>query len=122
MFSLGTEAVVVPVPMNFFRQARRGFNQAEALAGVFAELVGAPLAPRLLGRRLRLRHQAELDTDDARRRNAAGSFNLLGHFRAGQEFVLVDDVATSGATLQAAAATLKAGGAGRVSAVVFLRR
>lgn len=113
-------AIIVPVPMHPFREALRGFNQADELADAVARVAGRPLASGLLRRRLRLRAQANLPAG-RRRANALGSVALSGRMHNGATFVLVDDVVTTGATLDACAAALKAAGAGEVWAVTFLR-
>lgn len=113
-------AVIVPVPMHPFREALRGFNQAEALADVVAAVTARRRGSDVLRRRLRFRAQANLP-NVRRRANALGSVVLASRVPMGASFVLVDDVVTTGATLDACAAALKAGGAGTVWAVTFLK-
>lgn len=113
-------ALVVPVPMHPFREALRGFNQAEGLARVAAAVTGGPCMSGLLRRRFRLLAQANLPAG-RRRANAAGSIAVSGRVPKGAAILLVDDVVTTGATLDACAAALKATGAGPVWATTFLR-
>jgi ComF family protein len=107
-----------PVPMTPWRQWRRGFNQADDLARRLGLPVVRPLA--------RWRHrpaQASLHSDQ-RRRNLAGAMLVLRHRRAsvrGRVIVLVDDVVTTGATLEACAAALQDAGAKDVRAVTVAR-
>lgn len=113
-------AVAVPVPLHPYRLALRGFNQAAVLARAFAEHFGTECEVGLLRRRFSLRRQAATPEAD-RRRLRAGSFAA----RLGQSVppscLLVDDVLTSGATLNDCAAALKTAGARQVYALAVLR-
>ena len=112
--------LLVPVPLSNQRLAERGFNQALELA---RQLAPAKLAPRLL---LRVRDTASQARLDRRQRSA----NLRHAFAVdpqraaalrGRAVLLMDDVMTSGATLESAAAALRRAGAARVTAVVLAR-
>ena len=110
---------VTYVPLHWWRRWRRGFNQAEYLAG---RLVQDPRLKRLLLKNpvsLARRHRptASQRTLDAvaRQRNLRNAFEPLQSLH-GQHVAIVDDVMTTGATVNALAATLKRAGAGRVSA------
>ena len=114
---------VVPVPLHRRRKRERGFNQAEALA----QGLQRPVWPVL--RRVRAtRAQVDLPAD-ARRRNVAQAFALRSHWfgghgspaLAGRTLVIVDDVATTGATLVACARVLYAAGVREVRAVTAAR-
>lgn len=118
----GADAVV-PVPLHWNRRRQRGFNQAEHLA----RGLGPPVWQVL--RRVQMsRPQVELPADE-RRRNVAAAFALRRPWFAarstarlsGSAVVLVDDVATTGATLVACARVLYAAGAREVRAVTAAR-
>jgi ComF family protein len=119
--------VVVPVPLHRRRLRQRGFNQADDLA----RGLGLPVAPVL--RRIRATApQVDLPADQ-RRENVRDAFAIrraidfcglrssAGPFDARPVVVLVDDVATTGATLEACARVLKAGGAAEVRALTAAR-
>jgi ComF family protein len=101
--------ICVPVPLHPLRHYTRGFNQAQALA---AQL-GLPMVRAL--RRVR-RTPPQADLPEARRHaNVRGAFRLRRRARVnGLVVVLVDDVSTTGATLDACAAALIEGGAAEV--------
>jgi ComF family protein len=120
---LAAADAVVPVPLHWRRQWARGFNQADAISlGL-----GAPRW-RLLRRTRGTRPQADLDAAE-RRRNVLGAFALrrgpyadcVARRLSGACVVLVDDVSTTGATLEACAAVLRDAGAAEVRAVTVAR-
>jgi len=112
--------VVLPMPLSRERLAERGFNQALELAKLLAP---TQVEASLL---LRIRHttaQAALDRK-ARLANVKGAFAidpLCADAVRGRKIVIVDDVMTSGASLHAAAQTLRDAGASHVTAIVFAR-
>jgi ComF family protein len=122
----GADAAV-PVPLHWLRRHRRGFNQAALLA----RELGVPVWD-VLRRRRRTRPQIELPAD-ARHVNVDGAFRigawpLFRGFRSigarplsGAVLVLVDDVSTTGATLDACARVLLAAGAAEVRALTAAR-
>ena len=108
-----------PVPLAFERQSERGFNQSQEIARRVAADSGRPLRSDIL---LRTRHtSAQMDLAlDERRRNVRGAFVARGDLR-GMRVAVVDDVMTTGATLDEVAAALKAAGAARVTNLVVAR-
>ncbi|MEW6193381.1 MAG: ComF family protein [Bacillota bacterium] len=105
--------LVVPVPLSRERLRKRGFNQAELLAGVVAESAGSRLV-QVLQKTGDTPPQARLDKA-GRLGNVAGSFCVADTSQIeGGTVLLVDDVFTTGSTLSAAAEALLDGGAGRV--------
>jgi ComF family protein len=114
---------VVPVPLHPWRRARRGFNQAEDLA----RHLRAPVR-RVLWRVRATAPQTALDAR-ARRRNLDGAFRLSPFVTSrrrqewleGRTVVLIDDVRTTGATLDACATLLKAVGVEEVRALTVAK-
>lgn len=93
--------VVVPVPLHPRRLVERGYNQAALLARAVARETGARFEPRALVRHVDTPRQAELGREE-RLRNVAEAFALRKPMAiAGRRVLLVDDVFTTGATLQA---------------------
>src|SRR5262249_42333473 len=109
--------LVVPVPMAARRRKERGYNQAALLAAQVFEAVGGTVADCLERdeRPAQMGLSAEL-----RAMNLAGAVRSRGQLH-GERVLLIDDVATTGATLSACAEAIKAAGAGNVSALVFAR-
>jgi ComF family protein len=109
---------LIAVPLGTARQRERGFNQSIEIARVVARRTGLPLVTGLV-RTGNAPPQATLPWAQ-RRRNVRGAFACAGSF-AGRHVALVDDVMTTGATLEAAAAVLLQCGAARVDAWVVAR-
>lgn len=114
----GRELVLVPVPLAARRQRQRGYNQSERIAFELGRLLGFRVRRDLLQRVRETGTQTAL-TPEGRRANVADCFAGLGP--RGLSLVVVDDVFTTGATLEAAAAALVAAGAEKVDAVTFAR-
>ncbi|MEX2237737.1 MAG: phosphoribosyltransferase family protein [Dehalococcoidia bacterium] len=112
--------VLVPVPLHRSRQRQRGYNQAQKLGEGYAEATGLGLAPELLRRVRNTKAQAAGLDLDQRMANVEGAFEA-SPLAAGRRVLLLDDVITTGATVQACAAALIAVGAASVSAVSFSR-
>jgi predicted amidophosphoribosyltransferase len=106
------------VPPDGERSAKRGHHPAERLAEELATRWELPAEP-LLGRARRAEQRQRGLTLAARRRNVRGAFRPVA--RAPPAVVLVDDVYTSGATVNAAASALRRAGARRVEVVTFAR-
>lgn len=113
---------VVPVPLHFWRQRGRGYNQAELLARAFSAWTGVPLAAKALKRRQMTRSQTDLDRE-ARRENVRDAFRVRDYEEIiGKQILLIDDVCTTGATLDACARALRRAGAKRVLAMTVARQ
>ena len=112
--------VIVPIPLAAVRLLRRGHNQAYALAKRCKRSLGIPLRPTLLTRRKNTQPQTGLGRR-GRARNVAGAFHAESAV-AGLHVALVDDVMTTGATLNAAARACRKSGAARVDVWVATRR
>ncbi len=114
-------AAAVPVPLAGGRRRSRGYNQSELLAREVARQAGLPVLPHALGRRRAAPPQARSADEAARRANVAGAFAAESSRLPAGGVLLIDDVMTSGATLDACAAALRAAGSGPIFALTFAR-
>jgi ComF family protein len=113
--------VLVPVPLHHRRLRERGYNQASLLARELGRLLNLPATDDCLIREQHSPPQARTSTVDERRRNVASAFACRNHGLKDKQVLLIDDVATSGATLDACAAALKAAGATSVWGLALAR-
>lgn len=112
--------LIVPVPLHPSRRRERGYNQAELLAGVVGRWLETPVDGDLLVRTSSAGPQARSASREQRRANVAGAFKAQ-RAAPGKSVLIVDDVTTTGATLQECAAALRKAGARRVWALTFTR-
>lgn len=109
-----TGDLVIPVPLHRSRERQRGFNQAELIAG----RLGRPMSTHLVRRRKNTPSQTGL-TRNQRIRNLAAAFEVRGEVKGG--VIVVDDVYTTGSTVNELARALKRAGAERVEVLTVAR-
>jgi ComF family protein len=120
---LGEGDALVPVPLHWRRLWARRFNQSAALAREISRASNVPVAHAVLKRVKATAQQVGLSRTQ-RAENVQGAFRVPHAARGeikGRRFILVDDVLTSGATLDACARSLLRAGAAQVDALVFAR-
>jgi predicted amidophosphoribosyltransferase len=111
-------AVLLPVPLGAKRRQERGYNQAEEVARRAGAKLGVPLETALLARTRETASQVSLPKW-RRRENMRGAFGAAHEADPALLYIVVDDVCTTGATLSAALATLRAAGARHILAVAL---
>lgn len=112
---------LIPVPLHHRRLRERGYNQSSLLARELSRLVSLPL---IEGTFLRLKNsppQARTKSAEERQRNVAGVFLCRDGRLEGGHVLLIDDVCTSGATLNSCASALRAAGAASVWGLTLAR-
>jgi len=114
---------LVPVPLHWRRLWARRFNQSAALAGAISALCNVPVTHEALKRVRPTTQQVGLSKNE-RAENVQGAFRVLAEWKAeitDKRLVLIDDVLTSGATVDACARALLREGAAHVDVLVFAR-
>ena len=115
--------LVLPVPLHRWRLFRRRYNQSALLALALGRVAGCPVAVDLLQRRRNTPSQGRMSAL-ARRRNVRSAFTLRpgrADSVAGRRVLLVDDVLTTGATVEECARVLRRAGAARVDVLTLAR-
>ncbi len=112
---------LVPVPLHRQRLRERGYNQSSLLAQGIGKLTSLPVVDDCLIRQRHALPQARTQTVEERRSNVADAFTCRDHGLKDKQVLLIDDVATSGATLDACAVALKAAGATSVWGLTLAR-
>jgi ComF family protein len=102
--------VLVSVPLHNRRLWQRGYNQSTLIVKELSQLTALPVVEGCLCRLKDSPPQARTKTADERRRNVVGAFTCVDQRLSGKQVLLIDDVCTSGATLEACAAALKFAG------------
>ncbi|MET0544959.1 MAG: ComF family protein, partial [Caulobacterales bacterium] len=118
-----TADLILPTPLHYTRLIRRGHNQAAWLAQSLAKRVGRAWRPDVLIRSRKTPSQGGLSAA-GRARNVHGAFRVKADYKGlilGNNVLLVDDVFTTGATIEACARALKRAGAARVDVVCLTR-
>jgi len=110
---------LVPVPLHKRRLRERGYNQSQLLTQELGKLITLPVVGDCLIRQRYALPQARTSSVEERRNNVAHAFICRDHRLQDKQVLLIDDVATSGATLNACASALKAAGATSVWGLVL---
>ena len=116
-----TSPVLCSIPLHPKRLRWRGFNQAELIANKIATICDLPVRHDLLTRTEHKTAQADIKNRDERIQNAKDLFSLAVSPLNIKNIILIDDVATTGATMNSAAKILKSAGAKHVFGFVFAR-
>ena len=113
--------VLVPVPLHKSRIRERGYNQSTLLAKGLAKLCGLPVIHNSLVKHEKSLPQARTTSVEERKKNVSDVFSVRDEYLKGKAIILVDDVSTSGATLDACAGVLKEAGAVSVWGLTLAR-
>ena len=119
--SLPHDALIIPIPLHKARERMRGFNQSYLIARPIGERLNIPVLKDILIKIKKTTPQMEL-TREERLQNALGTFSVSDRSRvliADKTIIILDDVKTTGATLEEAARVLRAAGAKRILAITL---
>ena len=105
-----TDAVIVPIPLHKKRERKRGYNQAALIAKEIAVRTGLPLDDGCLVRTKKTAALKDLDPEE-RRKAMEDAFDTVHGKKMPNKVIIVDDIYTTGMTMDAAAKALKAAGA-----------
>jgi ComF family protein len=112
---------VIPVPLSKKRERNRGYNQAQMIAKIVAANLGLPLSP-IVSKIKDTPAQAEIKDWDKRKKNLENCFAIANpKLIKDKNFIILDDVFTSGATLNEIARVLKNAGAKRILGLVVAK-
>ena len=112
--------ILIPVPLHPKRLRQRGYNQSSLIAVELSRLSGLPVADEVLLRQRDTAPQARTASAAERRNNVHGAFTCCRDLD-NKRVLLIDDVCTTGATLDACATALRAAGAGSVWGLTVAR-
>ncbi|MBN2541593.1 ComF family protein [bacterium] len=111
----------IPTPLHKTKKRSRGYNQSDVIANVLSRETNIPVLRKVLVRKRFTTTQTALNKEE-RAQNVKGAFEVDDKsLVAGRNFILVDDVYTTGATLREMARVLKEAGAGRIAAVTLAK-
>jgi ComF family protein len=113
--------LLIPVPLHPQRLRQRGYNQSLLLALELEKLCGIPVRSDILKRRINTPPQARTSGSIERRHNMRGAFTSPDGKLKDKQVLLIDDVSTSGATLDACASAIKRAGAATVWGLTVAR-
>lgn len=117
--SFGEGAIIVPVPLSFWRKGKRGFNQTELLGLALKDQLGLLFRADLLERVKETLSQTGLSREE-RVKNIKSAFKVRESLQ-GEDLLLIDDVLTTGETVRECSRVLKKAGAGQVWVLTFAK-
>lgn len=112
--------LLIAVPLHPRRERERGYNQAHLLAEALGRETGLPVSKGILSRRRETKSQVDLNAAE-RKANVHGAFHCEPGRIDGRRIVLIDDVCTTGATLEACSIALRQAGAASVCGLTLAR-
>ncbi len=121
---LPPEIIIIPIPLHKKRLRKRGFNQSEILADIISAQLDIPSKTDILKRIIDTPQQMTMKNSEARRNNLKNSLLFAEgerNYIKNKSIILVDDVYTSGSTMQEAAKTLRRAGAKNILGFVVAK-
>lgn len=107
---------IIPVPLNKRKERERGYNQSDVIAAGISSVLNIPVLSRIVRRTKYTVTQTHLNAEE-RKKNIADAFEVINAERIREKkILLVDDIITTGSTIQEIARVLKKNGAGQITA------
>ena len=101
--------IIIPIPLHIRRKRKRGYNQTEILARELGKRLNIPVNSKIL-KRIKYTHPQKKLDHQARKRNMRNAFRVIGNVKNMKAVLLLDDIYTTGNTIDEAAARLKEAG------------
>jgi ComF family protein len=122
---LAKDFIFLPVPLHLKRERKRGFNQSEEMVKFFAQILKFPVNNKLIVRERNTKPQVELEKPKERYKNILSAFSLAKDIGIsqikGKNYIIFDDVWTTGWTIKEIARVLKKTGAAKIFALTIAR-
>lgn len=118
LMDLKEETALVPVPLHWYKERVRGFNQAEELAKTFGKILHLPIAQSLSQKKKWTKNQAEI-SDSGRFNNLSGAFRVKKN--SPKSAIIIDDVFTTGSTVRELSKVLRAAGTDKIQVITLAR-
>lgn len=114
--------IVVPIPLHSDRQKERGFNQAEIIGKIISTKLNLALENQIIKRNRYTEPQAKSKTSEERKNNIKNCFSIVNLEKIkNKNIILVDDIHTTGSTINEASETLKCAGVKKIIAFVLAK-
>jgi len=116
------DSIIIPIPLHKKRQRQRGFNQAEHIANILGEILGVPVKNDFLFRTKNNPRQTTRETKESRLYNVRGVFDIKNeNLLKDTSVILVDDIYTTGATMNEASKVLRKAGVKNILGFVIAK-
>jgi ComF family protein len=114
--------IIIPIPLHSDRQKERGFNQAEIIGEIISTKLNLPLKNQIIKRNRYTEPQAKSKTSEERKNNIKNCFSVINSEKINNKnIILVDDIHTTGSTINEASKTLKDAGVKKIIAFVLAK-
>jgi len=118
LFEIKPDSILIPVPLYWYKERERGFNQAEEIAKVIGKILDLPVRSDLVSKKVLTKNQADIKTEE-RFNNLKSAYKALKSIP--KNIILVDDVFTTGSTIREIASVLKSAGAENIQVITLAR-
>ena len=118
LLEIKPDSVLVPVPLHWYKERERGFNQAKEIAKIISKILDLPVDDKIIAKKSLTKNQADIKMEE-RFANLSGAFKILKS--PPKNIILVDDVFTTGSTIKEIAFVLRSVGAENIQAITFAR-